>query len=153
MKPLYFEGSFYRMKEKKSVGVRTGEWIRWLISATACLSRNGIHYQCKIGRGIVVQQGQTTHCWKLWPHAGNALQQSFHNFNLENIIDSLPFMQTFFMNHLVCQKNVISMILFLDFCERHFLGLGDDFEVHCIPWSFISESYWNTHDSVAVAME
>jgi hypothetical protein len=57
-----------------------------------------------MGRGIVVQQGQTAHCSKLWTHAGNALQQSSHNLDVENIIDSLPFVHKFFMNFLVCQR-------------------------------------------------
>jgi hypothetical protein len=50
-------------------------------------------------------------------------------------------------------KNVISMVLILDFCKRNFLGLGDDFEVHCMLWHFISGSYWNTHDSSPVTMQ
>jgi hypothetical protein len=40
-----------------------------------------LHYQCRMGRGIVVQQEPTALCSKLWPHLGNALQQSSDNLN------------------------------------------------------------------------
>jgi hypothetical protein len=33
-----------------------------------------------------------------------------------------------------------------------FLGLDDDFEVHCVFCRFVSGSYWNIHDSYPVTM-
>jgi hypothetical protein len=39
-------------------------------------------------------------------------------------------------------KNVISMVLILDFYKQNFLGLGDNFEFCCMLWHFVSGSYW-----------
>jgi hypothetical protein len=63
-----------------------------------------LHYQCGMGRGIVMQQEPTALCSKLWPHLGNVLQQSSSNLNIESTIDCLPFRYKFFMNHTLLVK-------------------------------------------------
>jgi hypothetical protein len=51
-----------------------------------------------------VQQEPTDLCSKLWPHPGNALQQSSDNLNVESTINFLPFRHKFFMNHTLFVK-------------------------------------------------
>lgn len=50
------------------------------------------------------------------------------------------------MNQTPFVKNVISMVLICDFCKFNSLGLGDDFEVHCMLRTFhlwvISKCPW-----------
>jgi hypothetical protein len=53
----------------------------------------------RIERGIVVQKEPAALCSKLWPHPGNALQQSPDNFNVESIIVCPPFRNRLFMSH------------------------------------------------------
>jgi hypothetical protein len=38
---------------------------------------------------------------------------------------------------------VIVVLLILDLCKRHFLGLGDNFVLRSMLWRFVSGSYWN----------
>jgi hypothetical protein len=75
-----------------------------------------------MGRGIVVQYEPSALCLKLWPHPGNALQLSSSNINVESAIDCLHFRHKFFKNHtlFVKTKDVISMVLILDFWKRNF---------------------------------
>jgi hypothetical protein len=68
-----------------------------------------LHYQCGMGRGIVVQQEPTALCSKLWPHPGNALQQSSNNLNVKSTIKYLLLRHKFFMNH----------TLFVKKCDQH----------------------------------
>jgi hypothetical protein len=96
-------------------------------------------------RGIVVQQGQTALCSKLWPHPGSAPQQCSDNLNVESTIDSLPFRDKFFMNHSLFVKKCDQHGLILAFCERNFWALV--MTLRSIAWSFVSRSYRNTHDS------
>jgi hypothetical protein len=85
-----------------------------------------------MGRDIVVQQEPTAHRSKLWPHAGNGLQQSSDNLSVESTIDCLSFRHELFVNNaLFVKKNVIGVVLILDFCKRNILDLGDEFEVYC----------------------
>jgi hypothetical protein len=62
-------------------------------------------------RGIVAKQESTALCSKLWPHQGNALQQSSDNLNVESTIECLPFRH---MNH----------TLFVKKCDQHGFDLG-----------------------------
>jgi hypothetical protein len=67
-----------------------------------------------MGRGIIVQQEPTALCSKLWPHPGNAPQQSSDNLNAERTIDCQPFRHKFLMNH----------TLFVKKCDQHGFDLG-----------------------------
>jgi hypothetical protein len=83
-------------------------------------------------------------CSKVWYHPRIELQQSSENGNVESTVDPLPFRCMFFMNHTLFVKKK---------CDEHGLELELlDFEVHCMPWSFVSGSYRCSHDSVPVTM-
>jgi hypothetical protein len=103
-------------------------------------------------RGAIVQQEPSAFCSKLWPHSGNALQRSSDNLNVESTVDSLPFIHKLFMDHALFVKTC-DHGFDLGLLQTKFLGLDDDFEIHCMPWRFVSWSYWNTRDSSPVTVQ
>jgi hypothetical protein len=85
-----------------------------------------------MGRGIIVQQEPTALYSKLWPHPENGLQQSSDNLNVESTIDYLRFRYKFFMNHTLFVKKCDQQGFYFGLLQTKLLGLGDDFEVHCM---------------------
>jgi hypothetical protein len=129
LKPLSFEGSFHLKKRKKSAGAKSGELGGWLspqhhvwIEKSSLLVQNW---------DIIVQQEPTALCSKLWPHPENALQQSSDNLNVHSTIDCPSGTNSLWATPWL-SKNVINTVLMVDFSKQNFLGLGDDFEDHCM---------------------
>jgi hypothetical protein len=100
LKPLSFEGSFHCRKKKKIrwCKIRRIGWVAYLHNTM--FGQKCLHYQCGMGRGIVMQQEPTALFSKLWPHPGNVPQQSSDNLN----VNCLPFRNKFFMNHTLFVK-------------------------------------------------
>jgi hypothetical protein len=101
---LTLEGSF-RFNKPKNIRwceIKIIEWVVYLKSTG--FGQIYLHYQCGMGRDMVLQQESTALCSKLWPHAGNAFQQFSDNLNAERTIDYLPFRHKFFMNHALFVK-------------------------------------------------
>jgi hypothetical protein len=83
-----------------------------------------------MGRGIVVRQEPTALCSKLYPRQRNALQQSSDNLNVLAVCPS----GTNSLWITPCDQHGFDLRL----RKRNILDLGDDFEVHCMLWRFVS---------------
>jgi hypothetical protein len=57
-----------------------------------------------MGRSIIVQQEPAALCSKLWPHPGNASQQSSDNLNSKRTVGCVPFRNKFFKNYTLFVK-------------------------------------------------
>jgi hypothetical protein len=119
--------------EKKSAGggillmrIRCAAYLHNTVFGQKCL-----HYQRGMGRGgIVVQQKPTALCSKLWPHPGNALQQSFGNLNVKALMSAHQ--AQIFMHHTLFVKKCNEHGFDLGTLQTKLLGLGNDSEVHCM---------------------
>lgn len=140
LKPLSSETVFTFGKRKETL-VRYKEIGVGGLSPQHRVRQKNLHYQRGLRKGIVVQQEPTALCSKFWPRPGNAFQRSSDKINVESTIDCLPVRYKFFMNH----------TLFVKKCNQH--GYGDDSEVHCMLWRFVSGPYSITHDSSSVMMQ
>jgi hypothetical protein len=110
-----------------------------------------LHCQCGIGENIILQQEPTVSlCSKLW---SQTLQQTFNNLNVESTINCVSaIMPKFFMSHnLFVKKNMISMVLILDFFKRKFWALV--ITLRSIACSDVSSSYLNIQDSSTVRIQ
>ena len=80
-------------------------------------------------------------------HTCHPFPESFKDFPIKRLIDSLSWWQKFLVDDLLTVKKTMSINLILDLLILAFLGWGEFAVWHSRLWRFVSGSYFKIYDS------
>ena len=104
---------------------------------------------CRVTWGIVVVQHPSA-C-NAWSHTCHPFPESFKDFPIKSLIDSLSLWHKFLVDDpLAVKKKQMSIDLILDLLILAFLGRGEFPVCHSRLWRFVSGSYSKIRDSSPV---
>ena len=104
---------------------------------------------CRVTWGVVVVQHPSA-C-NTWSHTCHPFPESFKDFPIKSLIDSLPWWHTFLVDDpLTVKKKQISVDLIFDLLILAYLGRGEFAVCHSRLWRFVSGSYSKINDSSPV---
>ena len=98
--------------------------------------------------GVVVVQHPSA-C-NAWSHTCHPFSESFKDFPIKSLIDSLSWWHKFLLDDSLTVKNQMSIDFILNLLILAFLGRGEFAVCHSQLWCFVSGSYSKIHDSSPV---
>ena len=103
---------------------------------------------CHVTWGVVVLQHPSA-C-NAWSHTCHPFPESFKEFPINSLIDSLSWWHKFLVDDPLTVKKKMSIDLILDLLILAFLGRGEFGVSHFRFWRFVSGLYSKIHDSSPV---
>ena len=100
---------------------------------------------CHVTWGIVAVQHPSA-C-NAWSHTCHPFRESFKDFLIKSLIDSLSWWHKFLVEDPLLSKIQMSIDLILDLLILAFLGRGEFAVCHSRLWRFVSGSYSKIHHS------
>ena len=99
---------------------------------------------CHMTWGVVVVRHPSA-C-NAWSHTCHHFPQSFKDFPIKSLIDSLSWWHKFLVVNPLTVKKQMSIDFILDLLILAFLGRGEFAVCHSRLWRFVSGSYSKIHD-------